>query len=432
MSKSTEADLPDYLKEFKQEYEKIVKKETSRIKLPVLSQMSNSLKSKLSVLPTAGMAELEKVESYIKDVESTNINIAYTNLTSVVEKSKANSQKNDNNYNLIGNVNTNNTHKRNKSIRPGSKNNSTTLIDDSCLNYFKTMELSKAKELEKKMKEERESALEAKKYTLGAEEDQVVTLLDVYPSHTSKKLPKLNQKNLKSRTATATTAYSSSSLSSSSSSSSSASALYPINSIASELARDAAAHLIASLDTHHTTYTTSISSSSSNLIISNTKVASSSSSTSSSTRPAVNINTVPMKISPLPGISSSSSLGAADLSVIYEYKPTIIETVKTTEKAIQLLAQQQIAHKKETEKISIQKYEHEEFLFRWKSALLDELDLDVDSGFGMRRAQKRAMDKVFYKLYTHRVEYGFQVWKDFTIIMNEARRSLAAKVTNSK
>jgi hypothetical protein len=279
------------------------------------------------------------------------------------------------------------------------------------------MELSKAKELEKKMKEERESSLEAKKYTLGAEEDQVLTLLDVYPSHASKKLPKLNQKNSKTRTTTA----------SSSSSSAAAAALSPINSIASDLARDAAAHLIASLDTHHTHHTTSTSSSTSNMIP-NTKVASSSSS-SSSTRPTVNINTAPIKISPLPGIPSSSSLGAADLSVIYEYKPTIIETVKTTEKAVQQLAQQQIAHKKETEKNSIQKYEHEEFLFRWKSALLDELDLDVDSGFGMRRAQKRAMDKVFYKLYTHRVEYGFQVWKEFTIIMNEARRNMAAKVT---
>ena len=72
--------MPDYLKDFKQEYEKIVKKEEKRVKLPVLSQMTSSLKSRLSLMPTAGSLELEKVEGYLKEIENTNSSIVYNSL----------------------------------------------------------------------------------------------------------------------------------------------------------------------------------------------------------------------------------------------------------------------------------------------------------------------------------------------------------------
>jgi hypothetical protein len=87
MSKN-DGNLPDYLQEFRQGYEKIVKKEEKRVKLPVLSQISASMKAKLSALPPATSWDLEKAENYAKGIAHIDSDAAYEGLKEVTDRER--------------------------------------------------------------------------------------------------------------------------------------------------------------------------------------------------------------------------------------------------------------------------------------------------------------------------------------------------------
>lgn len=82
------SNLPDYLQEFRQGYEKIVKKEEKRVKLPVLSQISASMKAKISALPPPNSWDLEKAENYAKGIAHIDSGVAYGGLKEVSDRER--------------------------------------------------------------------------------------------------------------------------------------------------------------------------------------------------------------------------------------------------------------------------------------------------------------------------------------------------------
>ena len=80
--------LPDYLEEFKRGYDSIVKKEDKRVKLPVLSQMTTSLTAKLALMPKAHTGDMEKAESYTKNVETLSGDVVYKSLNDFADRER--------------------------------------------------------------------------------------------------------------------------------------------------------------------------------------------------------------------------------------------------------------------------------------------------------------------------------------------------------
>ena len=128
----------------------------------------------------------------------------------------------------------------------------------------------------------------------------------------------------------------------------------------------------------------------------------------------------------LPGLKGHTPPGPAQpvpLAV-----PGLGNTFAIKKEISRLVANKQEEHETSMQSLRASELKHEEFMFQWKSALQDELGVTVDAGFSQRRKQQKAMNLIFYQLYTSRIENSWNLWKEFVVWANARRIEYAGLV----